>query len=131
MEYLDADLDAAWNQLWELENRVHQGEALALTREVRDLLRRTAPSVAISDTEAEPALDNVESATALLLKIRARIRDGSNRLSDALHRMYRLRDKGDLDGARQQMRDVLAVEVVPLYREIAGGQLEALDEGLA
>ncbi len=129
MEYRDADLAVAWNQLWELENRVHQGEALTLTHEVRDLLRRTAPSVALGEAEAEAALDSVESATTLLLKVRARIRDGSNRLSDALQRMYRLRDRGDLDGARQQMRDVLAVEVVPLYRDIAEGQLEALDEG--
>jgi len=45
-----------------------------------------------------------------------------------LERMYDLRDAGDLDGARQQMRDVLAVEVVPEYREIAEGELEKLDD---
>ena len=128
MEASDAELDAVWNQLWVLENRVQQGEALALTQEVRDLLQCTAPTVAITEAQAQTALDSVEGATALLLAIRARIRDGSHRLSDALHRMYRLRDKGDLDGARQQMRDVLAVEVVPLYREIAEGQLEEMAE---
>ncbi|WP_375768308.1 DUSAM domain-containing protein [Archangium gephyra] len=128
MEASDAELDAVWNQLWVLENRVQQGEALALTQEVRDLLQRTAPTVAITEAQAQTALDSVESATALLFTIRARIRDGSHRLSDALHRMYRLRDKGDLDGARQQMRDVLAAEVVPLYREIAEGQLEEMAE---
>lgn len=40
--------------------------------------------------------------------------------------MYRLRDKGNLEGARQQMRDILAVEQVPHYRDIAEGQLEDL-----
>jgi len=49
-------------------------------------------------------------------------------LVDALHRMYQLRDRGDLDGARDQMRGVLAVEVVPLYREVAEGEIEKLDK---
>ena len=52
-------------------------------------------------------------------RIRQRIRDGSNRLADALHQAYRLRDKGDLEGARRLMEDLLKVEVVPLYREQA------------
>jgi DUSAM domain-containing protein len=42
--------------------------------------------------------------------------------------MYRLRDSGELEGARQQMREVLAAEVVPHYRDIAEGQLARLDE---
>ncbi|WP_225412831.1 DUSAM domain-containing protein [Stigmatella hybrida] len=128
MEDVDADLDAVWNQLWELENRVQRGEALNLTPEVRALLQKAAPTVAISRGESEAALASMEGATALLLKIRARIREGSHRLSDALHRMYRLRDSGSLDAARQLIRDLLAVEVVPLYRDIAEGQLEQLDE---
>ena len=43
---------------------------------------------------------------------------------DALHRMYRHQKAGDFDSARQEMRDVLAVEVVPRYRETAQGQLD-------
>lgn len=122
------DFDADWNQIWVLDNRVEQGQPLELTDDVRDLLRRTAPTVAIGTTEAEAALASVESATALLRKIAARIRDGSHRLSRALNRMYTREEKGDLSGARQQMRDLLAVEVVPHYRNIAEGQLERLDD---
>lgn len=128
MEPLNAELDALWNQLWGIENRVNQGETLKLTEEVRDLLLRAAPTVAISDAEAKEALGDVGSATTLLRRIRERIRDGSNRLMNALYRMSQLRKKGDLEGARQQMRQVLAVESVPFYREIAEGQLAALDE---
>jgi DUSAM domain-containing protein len=128
MEPLNAELDELWNRLWGIENRVNQGEALELTDEVRDLLLRAAPTVAIGTAEANAALANVESATTLLRRIRERIRDGSNRIVDSLHRMSRLRKKGDFDGARQQMRDVLAVEVVPYYREMAEGQLAELDE---
>lgn len=126
----DAEVDALWNQLWELEHRVNQGEALELTDDVCDLLRHAAPTVAIREDETELALSGVESATALLRKIRARIRDGSNRIMDALERMYDLQESGDLDGARQEMRAVLAVEAVPHYREIAEGELEKMEEPL-
>lgn len=120
--------DVNWDEVRELATQVlGRGAPLVLTGEVRALLRRTAREVALDEAETEAALASVESATALLHKMRERIREGSNRLGDALHRMYRLRDQGDLDAARQQLRDVLAVEVVPLYREIAEDELEKLD----
>ncbi len=122
------DLDADWDRIWVLDHRVQQGQPLDVTDNVRELLRRTAPTVAIGAAETEAALATQETATALLQKIEARIRDGSHRLSGALDRMYNLRNRGDLDGARQQMRDLLAVEVVPHYRDIAEGQLEGLEE---
>jgi DUSAM domain-containing protein len=115
-----------WHEIRILDNRIQRGEALVLAPEVRELLLRTGPTVAISDADA--ALSSIETATALLHTIRRRITDGSNRLSDALHRMYRLRDAGRLDEARQEMRDVLSVEVVPLYREIAEDALANLSD---
>jgi DUSAM domain-containing protein len=124
MEGLDAD----WNQIWELNQRVQRGETLELTEEVHELLRRTGPTVALGNAEIEAALASAESTPALIQRIDARVHDGSRRLSAALNRMYRLRDSGDLERARQQMRDVLAVEVVPHYRDIAEGQLERLAE---
>ena len=118
-----------WDEVRQLASRVlERGEPLILTDEVRDILRRTAPQVAISTEETEQALSTVPSATELLREIARRIRDGSHQLSRALSRMYRLRDAGDLDGARQQMRDVLAVELVPHYRNIAETSLDALAE---
>jgi DUSAM domain-containing protein len=128
MEYLDADLDALWHQIRELDNRAARGEPLELSERVRVLLLRAAPTVAVESADAEAALASIESATALLRKIRERVREGSNRINNALLRMYSLQDAGDLEGARQQMRDVLAVEVVPFYREIAEGEIEKLDD---
>ena len=128
MEYLDAGLDALWHQIRELDNRVARGDPLELSERVRDLLRRAAQTVAIGSADTEAALATIESATALLRKIRDRVRDGSNRINHALVRMYALQDAGDLEGARQQMREVLAVEVVPFYREIAEGEIEKLDD---
>ncbi|ADO70767.1 DUF2379 family protein [Stigmatella aurantiaca] len=59
--------------------------------------------------------------------MRARILDGSHRLSDVLRPMYCLRDSGELDAARHQRRDLLAVEAVPLYRDTAEGQRDPLN----
>ena len=121
-------LDEDWYRVRMLDNRVQQGRALELDDDVRELLRRTAPTVAIREAEAEAALASVESAATLVHKMRGRMDEGSNRIMDALHRMYRLEEKGDLEGACQQMRDVLAVEIVPHIRDIAEGELERLDE---
>ncbi|MBN1203456.1 MAG: DUSAM domain-containing protein [Myxococcaceae bacterium] len=107
---------------------MEEGEPLILTEDVRAILRRTARQVAIDAEEAEQALHTVPTATDLLRELARRIRDGSQRLSRAMTQMRRLQEAGDLDGARQQMRDVLAVEVVPHYREIAETSLEALDD---
>jgi DUSAM domain-containing protein len=118
-----------WNDVRQLAKRViEDGEPFVLTDEVRATLRRTAGEVAINAEEAEQALHTVPGARALLVEIARRIRDGSHRLSRALSQMYRLRDAGDLEGARQKMREVLAVEVVPHYRDIAEASLEALDD---
>lgn len=126
MEPLDADLHSIWEPIRELEQQVKRGQPLQLTATVRDLLRRAAPTVAMSGAEAEAALASVESATSLLLEIRQRMRDSSRWFINAMHEMSRLRDSGDLEGARQQMYEVLAVERVPFYREIAEGELEKL-----
>ena len=98
------------------------------SRRNRPLVTPSSSTVAISSADAEAALATTESATALLLEIRKRIREGSNRINDSLVRMYELQDAGDLKGARQQMHDVLAVEVVPLYREIAEGEIAKLND---
>ncbi|QQR47728.1 DUF2379 family protein [Myxococcus xanthus] len=50
--------------------------------------------------------------------------EGSNRLTDALHVMWRHQKARDFDSARQLMRDVLAVEVVPYYRDLAQEQFD-------
>jgi len=118
-----------WNFLRDLAQRVlKDGEPLVLTKNVRALLRRTGEQVALDAEEVEQALSDVPRATRLLRKIARRISVGTRRLTPALLRMYRLIEKGDIEGARNQMEKVLAVEVVPLYRNIASGELEKLEE---
>ena len=118
-----------WDPIRALARRVlREGERFALTADVRDLLKRTAPEVGISDTDAERSLMTEAGALELLRESARRIREGSSRLVNALHRMYKHKAAGDFDSARQEMRGVLAVEVVPLYRETAQGQLEDLED---
>ncbi|MGE6757875.1 DUSAM domain-containing protein [Corallococcus interemptor] len=119
----------AWDEIWELNRSVSElGQPLTLTASVCALLRSTASDVAIPAEEAERALQAEASAAALLAQIAQRIREGSRRLSRALNTSYQRQQTGDTEGARQPMLDVLAVEVVPHYREIAQTQLDALDE---
>ncbi|WP_225413818.1 DUSAM domain-containing protein [Stigmatella hybrida] len=119
-------MDAAqpdWGPFRALARRTLRDNApLVLTDDVRALLLRTAREVAIPDAEA--ALRTEAGALALIGEAERRIADGSNRLTDALHRMWRLQTSGEFDGARQEMRDVLAVEVVPYYRVLAQEQLD-------
>ncbi|MBZ4395157.1 DUSAM domain-containing protein [Myxococcus sp. AS-1-15] len=112
-----------WDPFRALSHQVlRAGAPLVLTEDVRALLLRTAKEVAIRDAQA--ALATESGAMELLRESARRITDGSNRLTDALHVMWRLQREGDFDSARQQMRDVLAVEVVPYYRDLAQGQLD-------
>jgi DUSAM domain-containing protein len=114
-------------QLTALSQRVQQGHALELTDDVRALLSRMAPTAAISDAETEEALKSPAGAEALMGMILSRLRDGQKRITRALFRMTSLRDSGDIEGARQQIRDVLAVEIVPQYRRMAEEVLRGLD----
>ncbi|MDC0707580.1 DUSAM domain-containing protein [Stigmatella sp. ncwal1] len=115
-------------QLPVLLHRVQQGHPLELTEGMRAFLRRAAADVGMSEAETEPSLGSPERAGALLGQIRGRLRDASDRLEGAMSRMMELRDAGDLEGARQQIRDWLAVEVVPRYRRAAEENLAGLDE---
>lgn len=114
-------------QLAVLAQRLQQGHALELTDDLRALLRQTAPTAAISEAETEEALKSQEGAEAVMGMILSRFRDAQRRFLRAMFRMTSLRDSGDIEGARQQMRDVLAMEIVPRYRQAAEEQLKGLD----
>jgi DUSAM domain-containing protein len=114
-------------QLAVLAQRIQDGHALELTDDLRTLLRRTAPTAAISEAETEEALKSPEGAEALMGMVLSRFQKAKRRFLRSMYRMTSLRDAGDLEGARQQMRDVLAVEIVPQYRRMAEELLRGLD----
>ncbi|MFY2557835.1 DUSAM domain-containing protein [Corallococcus terminator] len=102
-----------WEPVRELARRVRNGEALTLTDDVKTLLARTASEVRLSGADATSAVGSHAGAEALLLECARRIKEGSDRIVDALYRAKRHRKAGDFDSARQEMREVLAVEVSP------------------
>jgi DUSAM domain-containing protein len=117
-----------WEEVRKLAEQLERGQPLELTALVCDLLRRAARQVALSDDDAAEGLRSPSDAATLVAKISRRIRVGSRRLSRAIVDASRLQDAGDIQGARKLFENVLAVEVVPLYREIAQTQLNALEK---
>lgn len=119
--------DINWDEVRALAARIEAGETLVLTPDVRELLLRTSREVAIPEADAQAAVQDVATATALLREARARIRNGSIRLSRTRTLASDLAQSGDTAGARKLLEDLLAVEVVPLYREQAVLELGDLD----
>jgi DUSAM domain-containing protein len=117
-----------WEEIRGLAEQIERGQPLELSTAVCDLLRRAARQVALSDDDAAQGLRSPSDAATLVAKISRRIRVGSRRLSRAIVDASRRQEAGDIQGARKLFEDVLAVEVVPLYREIAQTQLNALGE---
>jgi len=117
-----------WEEIRALAEQLERGQPLELSVAVSDLLRRAARQVALSEDDAAQGLRSPSDAATLVTKISRRIRVGSRRLSRAIVDAGRLEEAGDIQGARKLFEDVLAVEVVPLYREIAQTQLSALEE---
>jgi DUSAM domain-containing protein len=117
-----------WEEIRVLAEQLERGQPLELSAAVSELLRRAARQVALSEDDVTQGLRSPSDAAALVTKISRRIRVGSRRLSRAIVDAGRLEEAGDMQGARKLFEGVLAVEVVPLYREIAQIQLDALEE---
>jgi DUSAM domain-containing protein len=117
-----------WEEVRELAEQLERGQPLELSAAVCELLRRAARQVLLSDDDAAQGLRSPSDAATLVAKISRRIRVGSRRLSRAIVDASRRQEAGDIQGARKLFEDVLAVEVVPLYREIAQTQLNALEK---
>lgn len=125
--HVEADFHP-WGQIRALSLRIQHGKPLVLRDDLLDFLRQTAPSVAISKTEAEEILRTEKGAEGLLAMMMRRITEGKHRITQALSRMMDCREAGDREGALQALRDVLAVEVVPQYRQMAEECLKRYDE---
>ncbi|NVI99683.1 DUSAM domain-containing protein [Myxococcus sp. AM009] len=118
-----------WHAIRELNRRVNDmGEPLALTDEPRARLIDAASNVAITPDAVALAFQSNASASELLGEVTKRIREGLWRLSRALTEATRRQEAGGLDGARAPLIELLAIEVVSFYRELAQAQLEALGE---
>jgi DUSAM domain-containing protein len=117
-----------WDRVLELYARLERNEAIELNADTHALCRRVARDVAISDDEAEHALLTPAEAETLVREMRRRIFEGSRRLSRAFAESDRRKKAGNAAGAREVLERVLAVEVVPLYRQHATTMLDYVDD---
>jgi DUSAM domain-containing protein len=117
-----------WDRVLGLYARLERNEAFELDADVCDLFRRVARDVALPHDDAERALLSPSGAETLVREMRRRIFEGSRRLSRALVDSARRKKAADVTGARAVLEAVLAVEVVPLYREQAEIALEHVDD---
>lgn len=116
-----------WDRVLGLYAKLERNEEIPLDPGIHDLCRRVARDVAVGDDDAESALRTPSGAETLVREMRHRIFEGSRRLSRALVDSARRKKAGDVDGARAVLEDILAVEVVPLYREQAETALSYVD----
>jgi DUSAM domain-containing protein len=116
-----------WDKVMEWEKRLDQGEVLDLNPGVADLIRRVTRDLAIPEEEAQRALFTPTDAAILIREMGRRIREGSRRLMRAISEANRRKEAGDTTGARRILEDVLAVEIVPLYRQHAEAELSYLE----
>jgi DUSAM domain-containing protein len=116
-----------WDKVMEWEKRLDQGEVLDLNPGVADLIRRVTRDLAIPEEEAQRALFTPTDASILIREMGRRIREGSRRLMRAISEANRRKEAGDTTGARKILEDVLAVEIVPLYRQHAEAELSYLE----
>jgi DUSAM domain-containing protein len=117
-----------WDRVLGLYARLERNELIELDADTRELCRRVARDVALSNDNQESALLTPAGAETLVREMRRRIFEGSRRLSRALVDSDRRKKAGDLAGARELLEAVLAVEVVPLYREIAKTVLDYVED---
>jgi DUSAM domain-containing protein len=116
-----------WDRVLGLYAKLERNEATELNADAHALCRRVARDVAISDDEAERALLTPEGAETLVREMRRRIFEGSRRLSRAFAESDSRKKAGNAAGAREVLERVLAVEVVPLYRQHATTMLDYVD----
>lgn len=117
-----------WDRVLGLYAKLERNEATELTADVRGLCQRVARDVAISHDDAERALLTLEGTETLVREMRRRIFEGSRRLPRAFAESDRRKKAGDVAGARELLEGVLAIEVVPLYRQHATTMLDYVDE---
>ena len=117
-----------WDKVLGLYARLERNEPIEPDADMHALCRRVARDVAISDDDAERTLSTPQGTETLVREMRRRIFEGSRRLSRAFAESDRRKKAGDVAGAREVLEGVLAVEVVPLYRQHATTMLDYVDD---
>jgi DUSAM domain-containing protein len=114
-----------WEVVRELEARLKSGHHLPTAEEIATV-RRAAAQVGLLEGEVQLALEGERGLTDLVIEIRRRIREGSQRLMRAFTQAQRLLDQGEAPGAKAVLESVLSEEQIPFYRESVEEQMRNL-----
>jgi DUSAM domain-containing protein len=108
-----------------LEARLKSAQA-PLTAEELATVRRAAAQVGLNEREVPQTLAMTRGPAELVMEIRRRIREGSQRLMRAFTWAQQLMDQGDAPGAKAVLETALAEEQIPFYRESIQEQMRNL-----
>lgn len=117
-----------WEVVRELEARL-KSVPRKLTAKELATVRWAAAQVGLQEKEVQQALEMASGQAELVVEVRRRIREGSQRLMRAFTRAQQLLDQGDATGAKEVLEAALAQEQAPFYRENIEEQMRSL--GLA
>jgi len=114
-----------WEAVRQLEARLKSAQA-PLTAEELATVRRAAAQVGLNEREVPQTLAMTRGPAELVMEIRRRIREGSQRLMRAFTWAQQLMDQGDAPGAKAVLETALAEEQIPFYRESIQEQMRNL-----
>ncbi len=114
-----------WEALRELETRLKSARHQFTPEEIATV-RRAAAQVGLHEKEVQQTLEMTKGQAELVIEIRRRIREGSQRLMRAFTRAQHLMDQGNASGAKAVLEAALAEEQIPFYRESVKAQLRNL-----
>jgi len=117
-----------WETVRELESRLKSARSKPTAKELA-AVRRAAAQVGLHEKQVQQALKMVGGHEELVVEIRRRIREGSQRLMRAFTRAQQLMDQGNATAAKEVLESTLAQEQIPFYRETVEEQMR--DLGLA
>ena len=114
-----------WEAVRELEARLKSAQYQPTTEEIARI-RRAAAQVDLHEKEVQQTLEMTKRYSELVVEIRRRIREGSQRLMRAFTRAQQLLDQGDAPGAKTVLESALGEEQIPFYRESIEEQMRNL-----
>ena len=114
-----------WEAMRELEVRLKSAQD-PLNAEELATVRRAAAQVGLNEKELQQTLAMKRGHAELVIEIRRRIREGSQRLMRAFTQAQQLMDQGDAPGAKAVLETALAEEQIPFYRESVQAQMRSL-----
>ncbi|MET0401758.1 MAG: DUF2379 family protein [Cystobacter sp.] len=92
-----------WGQLRALALRVEQGFPLVVDDELRVFLRTVAPTVAMRESEAGELLETVGGAETLVMAMVKLVKEGRQRVAQALQQAIRLQEGGDIEMVEENL----------------------------